>query len=245
MPARLPAAHICVFRADPILAPLRFFGPRVPPNTRCYKARSGGRIAQTDWHNRLGTWTLPFAVMIAITGAAMGLGAMLYPAIAESRYDGDLERAYAPVFGSEPDDDPTPAPVARADQSLRWMAAHHPNKATTYVVLEHPRTAGQQVSIIAEHDQRLIYGETYLFDGRGSPIGTVGLSDGPTGQQALASIYNLHFGNFAGLPVQLAYFAFGLVLSGITATGVSIWLAKRRQPAQGTPCPGPKRVGPP
>ena len=33
------------------------------------------------------------------------------------------------------------------------------------------------------------------------------------GQQIAASIYNLHFGNFGGLPVKLAYIVFGIALT--------------------------------
>ncbi len=41
--------------------------------------------------------------------------------------------------------------------------------------------------------------------------------------------YNLHFGNYGGLPVKIAYFLFGLALTAICATGTYIWLGKRRR----------------
>lgn len=55
------------------------------------------------------------------------------------------------------------------------------------------------------------------------------MADGPLGRQAAASNYNLHFGNFGGLPVKIVYFLLGLALTAITATGVFIWLGKRRR----------------
>ena len=59
--------------------------------------------------------------------------------------------------------------------------------------------------------------------------GTSGLADGEIGQQAAASIYSLHFGDFGGLPVKIAYIVFGLALTVVSATGVYIWLGKRRR----------------
>ena len=49
------------------------------------------------------------------------------------------------------------------------------------------------------------------------------------GQQLAASTYNLHFGNYGGLPVKLAYVVFGLALTVVVATGTSIWLSKRQR----------------
>jgi uncharacterized iron-regulated membrane protein len=83
------------------------------------------------------------------------------------------------------------------------------------------------VQIVGEHPRRLIFGEYYMFEPDGTFTGTAGLSDGDLGKQAAASNYDLHFGNFGGLPVKLLYFVFGLALSVVAATGVYIWLGKR------------------
>src|SRR5690606_36346593 len=72
-------------------------------------------------------------------------------------------------------------------------------------------------------------GETYEFGADGSYHGKVGLSDGHLGQQLAASTYNLHFGNYGGLPVKIAYVVFGLALTIVVATGTSIWLGKRQR----------------
>lgn len=109
------------------------------------------------------------------------------------------------------------------------MEANHPDLRLTYVVVHEPGTAGQHVQIVAEHPRRLIFGEYYMFDSSGNFQGTAGLADGALGQQAAASNYNLHFGNFGGLPVKIAYALLGLALTAVCATGTFIWLGKRRR----------------
>nr|WP_272917852.1 PepSY-associated TM helix domain-containing protein [Altericroceibacterium endophyticum] len=202
--------------------------PRIFRDAFRLRPRGQKQLAQADWHNRIGSWTLPFTLAVALTGAAIGLGVAVFQGIAAERFGGDMEAVYGPLFGDHPHEDPAPAPLARADIALTWMADNHPQRRITYVTLEHPQTAGQQISILADHDQRLIYGESYVFDGDGFPDGKIGLSDGALGQQAIASAYKLHFGNFAGIPVELAYILFGLGLCAVTATGMSLWLMKRR-----------------
>src|SRR5690606_6798811 len=54
-------------------------------------------------------------------------------------------------------------------------------------------------------------------------------SDGHLGQQLAASTYNLHFGNYGRLPVEIAYVLFGLALPIVVATGTSIWLGERQR----------------
>ena len=201
--------------------------PRIFRDAFRLNARSAGGIAMADWHNRLSVWTLPFSLGIALTGAVIGLASVAAYAIAEVAYDGDLEAVYAPVFGDEPAGNPAPAPVPDVAAALAHMAAQQPQVFVTYAIVHDPLTAGQHVQLVGEHHRRLIFGEYYAFDAAGNFHGQGGMSDGALGQQAAASIYNLHFGNYGGLAVKLAYIVFGLALTAVCATGTYIWLGKR------------------
>src|SRR5690606_19251431 len=197
--------------------------PRIFRDAFRLRARDNGGVGLADWHNRLSVWTLPFTLAIAFTGAVIGMAAVTAYGIGSTSYDGDLEAVYAPIFGGEGAPDPSPDPIAKVATALDHMRVHFPDVTPTYVILHDPNTAGQHMQILAEHDRRLIFGDYYLFDGQGRFHGVAGLSDGTWGQQAAASNYRLHFGNFGGLPVKLAYFLFGLVLTAICATGSYIW----------------------
>ncbi len=201
--------------------------PRIFRDAFRLRARSTNGVGLADWHNRLSVWTLPFSIAIALTGAIIGVGTLTSWGLAKSAYGGDQEAVYAPIFGGEHPADASPAPTPDVAATLRAMRQQHPAVDVSYVILHDPRTAGQHVQVVGLHDRRLIFGEYYHFDAAGRPEGKAGLSDGTSGQQAAASIYNLHFGNYGGLPVKIAYVFFGTVLSAIAATGVYIWLGKR------------------
>ncbi len=191
------------------------------------RTRRSGGVALSDWHNRLSVWSLPFGIAISLTGSVIGLATVGTYAAAARFYDGDVEALYATIFGEEGKPNPAKAPLPDVARALRYMAANHPDVRVTYVTIHEPGTLGQQVQIVAEHPRRLIFGEYYMFDAKGNFAGTAGLADGHLGQQAAASNYDLHFGNFGGLPVKLAYGLFGLALTVVSATGVYIWLGKR------------------
>lgn len=203
--------------------------PRIFRDAFRLRARDGSGVGLTDWHNRLSVWTLPFSVAIALTGAIIGLATLTGFAIASADYGGDIEKVYAPVFGGEGEPDAAPAPIPDVAATLRHMAEHYPDVLVTYAIVHDPLTAGQHVQIVGEHERRLIFGEYYGFDASGWFMHRAGLADGAVGQQAAASIYKLHFGNFGGLPVKLAYLLFGAALTAICATGMFIWLGKRRR----------------
>lgn len=209
--------------------------PRIFRDAFLMRVRARPQLARADMHNRFGVWLFPFAAAVAFTGAIIGLGQILFLTVAQERHGGDIEAAYAPLYGAHPPHNPAPAPVARADRALEWMARHHPERRVTYVTIEETGTRGQQIAVLADHDDRLIFGETYRFDGDGNYKGNLGLSDGLLGQQAAASLYKVHFGTFGGVPVELAYLLFGIGLCAIISTGTTLWLMKRR--AKGRPSP--------
>ncbi|MBT0667108.1 PepSY domain-containing protein [Novosphingobium profundi] len=202
--------------------------PRIFRDAFAFRLRARPQLSRADLHNRFGVWLLPFVAALGFTGAVIGLGQLVFQAVATERFGGDTEAAYAPIFGAHPPHDPAPAPLARVDRALEWMGRNHPDLPITYVTVEETATRGQQISVLALHPRRLIYGENYHFDGNGRFTGTLGLADGALGKQTAASVYLLHFGSYGGIPIELAYLGFGLALCAIISTGTTLWLMKRR-----------------
>lgn len=197
--------------------------------------RQAGRLTKVDLHNRLSVWTLPFHFSNALTGAILGLASILAFAIAAAGFNNDTEAVFSPVFGDEPAVNENAAKVGEIAKPLQYMEENFPDLHTAYFILHDPGTAGQHTQIIAEHSDRLIFGDYYLFDAAGNYKRNIGISDGTVGQQVTGAVYNVHFGNWGGLPIKMAYLIFGVALCVIIASGLSIYFAKRR--ANGRPAP--------
>lgn len=209
--------------------------PRIFRDAFRLRARDKNGVGLVDWHNRLGVWTLPFTLAIAITGSLIGLSSINAWGLGHAFYGGKSEEAFAAIFGEEPTPAIRDSVIPDVAAALEYMAREHPETIPTYVILHEPLTEKQHVQIVAKHPQRLIFGEYYNFDAKGKFLGHAGLSDGEIGQQLAASTYDLHFGSYGGLPVKILYFIFGLCLTVVTATGVSIWLGKRARRGADSP----------
>lgn len=197
---------------------------------------NGRQLRETDTHNRLGVWAAPFHLVIAFTGAAIGLATLVAITVGQLHGEGDYEAYFEPIFGDEEEmEDPAPAPLADIEAALHNFERAHPELPPWFVSFHDPATTGQAAKILAKHPRRLIYGEDYQFDVDGELTGNTGLSDGPVGQQAIAAFYPLHFGSFGGLAVKAAYGILGILACIMVASGVNIWLLKRRQRGRPTP----------
>ena len=203
--------------------------PRIIKDAFRLRTRHDAQLARADWHNRLGVWTLPFTLAVTLTGAFIGLSYIGVGALAGSTDHERTDAVYATIFGEEPEHDAAPATLPNVARALETVQARFSDTFPTYVVVHDPMTRGQFVQIIAEHPRRLVYGESYSFDGAGNYLGKVGITDGEIGRQAVGSIYKLHFGDYGGLAVQIAYIVFGLALCAITSTGITLWLRKRER----------------
>lgn len=196
-----------------------------------FQLRLGGsrRLEQTDIHNRLSVWGLPFHLMIALTGAFFGLVGPLAMTIAHFNYDGKPQAVWEEVYGGDPliENASTHLDIETA---FRHLAQHQPEATPIYFVVHKLGTEQQYMEIAATLPGRLIYSEMYRYSAEGNFLGHQQLSDGPIGRQIAYSVYRLHFGQFGGLEVKFLYFFLGLALTAVCVSGINIWLAKSACP---------------
>ncbi|HRO48891.1 MAG TPA: PepSY-associated TM helix domain-containing protein [Hyphomicrobium sp.] len=202
-----------------------------------FALRRGGarRLEQADLHNRLGVWGLPFHVVVSTTGALLGLSTLVVGVLALAAYDGDSEKAFATILGPMASEDETAAPLPDVANMIRQVQARHPDAVFASVTIQHIAKAGQVVHVGMRTPGHLAMANTYYFDGTGRWLGDGGLETGSIGKQILGALQPLHFGWFGGFAVKIGYGLLGLAMTVVTATGITIWLARRR--AAGRPAP--------
>jgi uncharacterized iron-regulated membrane protein len=207
-----------------------------------FSLRWGGsrRLQEADLHNRLGVWGLPFHVVVSLSGALLGLSTLIVGVLAMAAYNGNSEEAFAAILGPRATADETAAPIPDVAAMIRQVQAAKPGATFTSVHIDHIGKAGQVVHLGMRTPGHVATGNTYYFRGDGTPIGDGGLETGTVGQQILGVLQPLHFGWFGGFPVKIAYGVLGLALAVITHTGVTIWLARRRD--KGRPAPRWEKV---
>ncbi|MFT3722061.1 MAG: PepSY-associated TM helix domain-containing protein [Hyphomonadaceae bacterium] len=207
-----------------------------------FHLRWGGskRLQEADMHNRLGVWGLPFHVLVSLSGALLGLSTLMLGILAFVVFKGDVNKAYAMFIAPAPKDDPRPAPLAPLDPMFAHVSQQAPEAKITSVFFEHPGETGQSVTVTGETHNRLDRGDFWVFGGDGRMLEGGFSNSAESGNAILQGLYVLHFGTFGGWPIKIAYVLLGMGLTAVTASGVAIWLARRRD--KGKPAPGWERV---
>ena len=209
--------------------------PRIFRDAFRLKRSGQPRLIQADLHNRLSVWTAPFHILVAATGAVIGLFVVVAYLLAVTSYNGDTQALSNAIFGAEAAPDETPSDMPDLAMAMQNMAIETPDTPPFLVVVHDPGTVGQHIGIYGEHTDRLIYGETYEFDASGTFLGVEGSSNGALGQQIASSVYRLHFGDFGGLIMKVAYFILGALLCIIVASGMNIYFLKAKEKGRAKP----------
>ena len=195
-----------------------------------FRLRTGNneQLTQGDLHNRMSVWGLPFHLMIALTGVYFGLASFLTSFYADALYDGNKMDLFADIYGSsiQVEAQPQVANIAGALSELKRIA---PDTQPIFVTLENATRDGQYILLSSQHMDKLIYAEQYRFDSYGNYINKVGYSDGKAGQQAIFSVYRIHFGHFGPETMKIFFGLMGFALTIISVTGINLWLAKRQK----------------
>lgn len=205
-----------------------------------FHLRMGGskRLQEADLHNRLGVWALPFHILISLSGAFLGLTTIIVGVLGMAMFNGDVSKVYALFTPVPPIDDPRPAPVL----DLKPMFAKLPATGgrVEYVFTEHPTEMGGAALFNVKHPDRLAGTDGYAFRRDATLYDASPAAKNNLGEDILASMGVLHFGWFGGGLIKIVYFALGLGLTYLAASGVNIWLARRRD--KGRPAPAWERL---
>lgn len=188
-----------------------------------------------DRHSVAGTWSLPFAFLLAFTGSFFSFfGTVGVPVVAMTVFGGDQQALSDAVFGDPGTPDPRARPIGNLDRiaadSIRrtgaaptFIAIKHFGRADAAVTSFHPPRAG------GLEQRTLVYrGATGEFERVKPSIG-----GRPSAGGTLAAIMApLHFGDFAGILSKAIWLGLGFAMCYVTLTGLRLWLARRREGAR-------------
>lgn len=202
-----------------------------------FHLRLGGsrRLQEADLHNRLGIWALPFHVAIALTGALLGLSTLIVGVLAMLLYRGDTAKVYGLFIDAAPAVNATPAPVPPVSTLLAEARRRALGAEPHQLTIENAGRADVRVTVTSQRDRLLVPQDTTSFDAASRVVKDQHPDDLAAGTRILGGIGQLHFGWYGGLPVRIIYGLLGLALCVVTSSGVTIWLARRRDKGRAVP----------
>ncbi|WP_334184654.1 PepSY-associated TM helix domain-containing protein [Novosphingobium sp.] len=207
-----------------------------------FHLRLGGsrRLQEADLHNRLGIWALPFHFTLALTGALLGLSTLIVAVLALLLYRGEMEKVYALFLDPPPPVDARVVPMPDLAALMAQARARMPGTTPDSIMVERPGRADMRIAVHGRQARLLVPQDEVQFDAQGKLIHEEHPKDLVVGTRVLGGIGQIHFGWYGGLPVRIAYGLLGLALCVVTSSGVTIWLARRRD--RGRPAPQWERI---
>ncbi|MEM9439394.1 MAG: PepSY-associated TM helix domain-containing protein [Pseudomonadota bacterium] len=189
-------------------------------------------VGARDLHVLAGTWGLPFAFLLAFTGAFFSFAISVgFPAMVMVAFDGNQEAAIEAIMGSSEKPDLTPAPMANLDEILADAVSRTGGTVNSIQIMHHGSAAAKVMVNMAAAGGDLAptnlgyEGMTGAFQGERPSFGQA-----PSlGETVFSIIAPLHFGNFAGLASKTVWFGLGLAMAWVTATGMLLWTKRREE----------------
>lgn len=187
-------------------------------------------LAARDRHNVAGTWSLPFAFVLAFTGSFFSFtGSVGLPALALVAFGGDQQAMFATLIGTPPAADPRPATVANFDRIIAdstrragsepdFIQFGHVGRADSRVTLNHPPRDGG-----LETTSNVYEADTGVFRNEKPVLGT----QTSLGSALFSVMGPLHFGNFAGILSKAVWFGLGFATCYVVLSGMMLWLRRR------------------
>jgi uncharacterized iron-regulated membrane protein len=199
------------------------------------RGRASPVLVDRDKHSVAGTWSLPFAFILAFTGSFFSFfGTIGVPVVAMAAFGGDVEALSEAVFGNPGTPDPRAVAIGNLDR-VTADAIRRTGEAPTFVAIENFGRADAKITSF--HNPKasdiepvaLLYnGATATFERAKPTVGTR-----PSAGGTLAGIMGpLHFGNFAGLLSKAIWFGLGFAMCYVTFTGMRLWVIRRKADAR-------------
>lgn len=195
------------------------------------------RVKWKDAHNFLGIWSLPFSIMIAFTGAWLGIVALLLPITGLLVFKGDSDSVIHLLTGGETPRAQIEAPMLSLDDVRRRP---HTNSGAlpVGVFANNWGDANAEYTINYAPDTELYYYEVERISGTtGDSLPLTGLLEPAASTRVIAAISPLHYGTYGGIALKFLYFALGIGLSAMVALGNMVWIERRAHSAEGSRSP--------
>ncbi|MEM7506204.1 MAG: PepSY-associated TM helix domain-containing protein [Pseudomonadota bacterium] len=195
--------------------------------------RAGARLVSArDRHVLASTWSLPFAIILAFTGAFYGLAwTVTMPLITEAAFGGDEDAAAARMWEAPVAEDTRPAQMANIDYILVDSVARTPGAVYSVDLVNWGRADARVIVWRKPSDGGLFWfahefdGVTRAFLGQKPSLGTVP----SVGGTLYDLMWPLHVGDFAGWLSKFVWVGLGGATCFVIISGLRLWVRRRSE----------------
>ena len=191
------------------------------------------RLKWQDSHKVIGLWGLPFYIMIAFTGAFLGVVVIVSQLIAAIAYKGDVEALVAAVLGPDPEPAGQQVQMISMDE-LREMQHPDSGQDPYMVIMRNYGDAAAEFDVFYTGSSRLEFSQVVWINGAtGEPSPPNIYREETAAMRVTNAVTPLHYGTYGGIWLKVLYFALALSLAVVTALGSMMWIERRKNGNEG------------
>ncbi|QJR81919.1 PepSY domain-containing protein [Alteromonas pelagimontana] len=185
-----------------------------------------GKPLKRDSHTVAGTWSIPFAILLAFTGSFFSFAtAFGLPAMAVVAFGGDQEAMMYTLVGEQQNKSEAPLESANLNKMVT-DAAERQSSVPYFITVSHRGTESASMSAFFMPHEGKVGFEQLVYDATDGSfveykpqVGTVPSA----GSVIMSLIYPIHFGTFAGLISKIIWISLGVAACYVTITGLQLY----------------------
>ncbi len=185
-----------------------------------------GQALKRDSHTVAGTWSIPFAILLAFTGSFFSFAtAFGLPAMAVVAFGGDQEAMMHTLVGEAENQSKAPQESVNLDMMIA-DSVERQSSVPSFITLSHWGTESASLLVFFMPDKGNVGYEQLVYNASNGDfveykplVGTVPSA----GSAILSLIYPIHFGTFAGLFSKIIWISLGVAACYVTVTGLQLY----------------------
>ncbi len=203
--------------------------PKIGKELLALRHQGNVRRYWKNLHNLIGVVSLPFHLIMSITGAAMGLFTVMAVLLGALVFGPQLQG----VIAEETEVWPAPQAVGEPHQMSLMAdylsAARHevPGLEVAWVEVRGYGDSQGWLDVAGSVPGYLGHHAHVVLDPMLKPLRVISPASRNLNQASLSPVYSLHFGDYGGLPLKLMYFVLGLLGCLLFVSGNILWCERR------------------
>lgn len=181
-------------------------------------------------HKLIGVWGLPFHLLMAFTGAIIGLLGIIGVFMALASFGGSVEKASEAFLGPRATATGTTAEMHPIDGFVTQTKAHWEGFTPTFIRVEEAGDAGALVTVQGDVDGRLAMASGVTWSmASGEKKHVTDWHDKGLPTLLFGMVVPLHYAQFGGIWIKYLYLGLGLGMAFLILSGTGIWLERRER----------------
>lgn len=189
------------------------------------RLNQGSRVFWGDFHRLAGLWSIPFIAIMGVTALWFLIEATLHDT--GFKVPNEIEHPHLSRNHVRNAADRQAAQVISVDRAIEIARASFPGLTPAYVSV--PTNAYHPIEVAGRSAYPLVFQIAYINPFTGKVISVRSIENRTATALVTESMRPLHTGDFAGIWLKLVYFAFGILLTTMSLSGMMIWTKRSLQ----------------